>query len=507
MKSISLLRVPWEHQHNTEIVKGAHALGWRLLLVIATVSRHAPQKKGRFKGCPKAEIELRIISADDLEDVKRFSKMKCYAEAYSDPNHKATTPVDEDGGNETCVEPQNASPGRRFLSSPQTSWRPLKWTSTPGAICETSWSATPRIRISQILKGTTLTPKPKNPINCRSRSVWETRGYILRAFSTSGLILPPVNFSCAASWLLSMKEKNGTVCAYKMDAEDTSSPTALPALENTSALPAKSSTSFSHLGFVFFPVQGSPPYTGEHSYSSPANAEYIHIKLVCSINCMNHRRKEDSKGAQKREIELRIISADDLEDVKRFSKMKCYAEAYIDPNHKATTPVDEDGGTNPVWNHKMLLQADDSLLSDVLAAIKVDIYARGHLRDKLVGNSRILISQILKGDDSNPNPNPINCVAVQVWRPAGHPQGILNVWIPPAGKFLLRRLSMSMKEKNEPDALQNDAEDTSSPTALPALENTSALPAQESTSSLSVLPVQGSPPSQENTPPSPAKAE
>ncbi|KAH9300304.1 hypothetical protein KI387_011887, partial [Taxus chinensis] len=151
--------------------------------------------------------------------------------------------------------------------------------------------------------------------------------------------------------------------------------------------------------------------------------------------------------------------------------MKCFVEAYININHKTTMPV------------------DDSLFSDVLAAIKVDIYSKGHLRDKLVGNARILVSQILKGDDSNPNPDLINCVIVQVWRPVGHPQGILNVWIPRASKFLLLRLSMSMKKNDKPDALQNEAEDTSSPSAPPALENTSAPPAQENTSSLSVLPV------------------
>ncbi|KAH9316304.1 hypothetical protein KI387_024931, partial [Taxus chinensis] len=136
----------------------------------------------------------------------------------------------------------------------------------------------------------------------------------------------------------------------------------------------------------------------------------------------------------------------------------------------------------------------------VLVAIKVDIYARGHLPDKLVGNARILISQILKGGDTNPNPNPINYIVVQAWRPAGHPQGILKVWIPPVGKFLLLRLSMSVKKNDQPYALQNEAENMISPSAPPTMENTS---------SLSVLLVQGSPSapfSQENIP-SLAKAE
>eukprot|EP01018_Ginkgo_biloba_P026089 Gb_09308 [translate_table: standard] len=89
------------------------------------------------------------------------------------------------------------------------------------------------------------------------------------------------------------------------------------------------------------------------------------------------------------EREVRIISAQDLEDMKRFGKMRTYAVAYIESDHKAPTNIDEEGGINPSWNQKLVLQADGELLSQTLAAINVDTYAHGHMRDKLVGTARI----------------------------------------------------------------------------------------------------------------------
>lgn len=166
---------------------------------------------------------------------------------------------------------------------------------------------------------------------------------------------------------------------------------------------------------------------------------------------MKHGRREVSEP-KKREIEVMIISAEDLKNVKRIRKMKCYAVAYIDPDHKASTRIDQDGVINPNWNEKLLVTTDDELLSNVLAAITVEIYSYSHIRDKLVGTARILISELLKGgDDANPSDNPIKCIAVQVRRPSGRPQGILNIWVPPTGRSLLHRTSSSFCKRDAAD--------------------------------------------------------
>uniref|UniRef100_A0A0C9S580 TSA: Wollemia nobilis Ref_Wollemi_Transcript_13196_982 transcribed RNA sequence n=1 Tax=Wollemia nobilis TaxID=56998 RepID=A0A0C9S580_9CONI len=199
---------------------------------------------------------------------------------------------------------------------------------------------------------------------------------------------------------------------------------------------------------------------------------------------MKQGRKVHSEP-QKRDIEVRIISADDLEDVKRFGKMRCYAVAYIDPHHKTSTQVDDDGGINPVWNEKLLLQADEDLLSDMMAAMTVDIYARGHIRDKVVGTARILIADVIKGGDfSDYSNDPVKCIAVQVWRPLGRPQGILNIWIPPTGRFLLRRLSLSRTARDESlpqveeKAAESQQEENPTPTLSAAQDKTLPSPTE-----------------------------
>jgi len=175
---------------------------------------------------------------------------------------------------------------------------------------------------------------------------------------------------------------------------------------------------------------------------------------------MKHRRREVLEP-QKRKIEVMIISAEDLEDVKRIGKMRCYAVAYIDPEHKASTRIDEEGGINPNWKQKLVLAADDQLLSNVLAAITVEIYCHGHIREKLVGTARILTSELLKGGDPmNPSDNPIQCIAVQVRRPSGRPQGILNIWVPPTGRFLLHNASLSFSRKDAEVTLLPDDKQT-----------------------------------------------
>ena len=97
--------------------------------------------------------------------------------------------------------------------------------------------------------------------------------------------------------------------------------------------------------------------------------------------------------------------------------------------------------------------------SDVMAALNVDIYAHGHVREKPVGSARVLLCDVLKGGDaSEPSDNPIECITVQVWRPSGRPQGLLNLWVPPTGRFLIRRESLSFSIKEEAVAEEESVE-------------------------------------------------
>ncbi|KAF3449914.1 hypothetical protein FNV43_RR05993 [Rhamnella rubrinervis] len=132
--------------------------------------------------------------------------------------------------------------------------------------------------------------------------------------------------------------------------------------------------------------------------------------------------------------------------------MRPYAEVYVEKDHHvARTHVEDQGGTNPSWNEVVKVKFHEHLPeTDVLAAVNVDIYAHGHVREKPVGSARVLLCDVLKGGDaSEPADNPIQCMTVQVWRQSGRPQGLLNLWVPPTGRFLLRRESLSLRVKED----------------------------------------------------------
>ncbi|KAK9267444.1 hypothetical protein L1049_009870 [Liquidambar formosana] len=161
-----------------------------------------------------------------------------------------------------------------------------------------------------------------------------------------------------------------------------------------------------------------------------------------------------------REIEVLIISAQNLKNVKHLTKMRTYAVVYVEKDHVAETHVDEHGGVNPTWNETVKVSFPEKLPeTDVMAALNVDIYAHGHVREKPVGSARVLLCDVLKGGDaSEPSDNPIQCMTVQVWRESGRPQGLLNLWVPPTGKFLIRRESLSFSVKETPPAEEDEEE-------------------------------------------------
>jgi hypothetical protein len=180
---------------------------------------------------------------------------------------------------------------------------------------------------------------------------------------------------------------------------------------------------------------------------------------------------EDKSGFRRtkprplREIEVLIISAQGLKNVKHVTRMRPYAVVYVDKEYYvAKTHVDEHRGTDPTWNEVVKVKfKEGSPESDVMAALNVDIYAHGHVRKKPVGSARVLLCDVLKGGDpSEPLDNPIQCITVQVWRPSGRPQGLLNLWVPPTGRFLMRResddLSLNIKEEAEAVAEKKAAE-------------------------------------------------
>ncbi|XVF40158.1 hypothetical protein PTKIN_Ptkin01aG0089100 [Pterospermum kingtungense] len=132
-----------------------------------------------------------------------------------------------------------------------------------------------------------------------------------------------------------------------------------------------------------------------------------------------------------REIEVLITSAQNLKNVKHVTKMKAYTVVYVEKDHVTKTLVDEHRGTNPTWNEK----------------VKVKFHAKLAEENNITGGSDRQHIRAWSRDASEPVDNPIQCMTVQVWRSLGRPQRLLNLWVPPTERFLMRRESLSFNVK------------------------------------------------------------
>lgn len=134
-------------------------------------------------------------------------------------------------------------------------------------------------------------------------------------------------------------------------------------------------------------------------------------------------------------LELNIISAQDLANVSR--SMRTYAVAWVHPDRKLSTRVDTHGDNNPTWNDKFVFRVDEEFLFSDTSAVMIEIYALHWFRDVHVGTVRVLVgnliptpSRLRSHHHGNNQPQiGMRFVALQVRRPSGRPQGILNIGV------------------------------------------------------------------------------
>ncbi|XP_007035276.2 PREDICTED: uncharacterized protein LOC18603319 [Theobroma cacao] len=132
-------------------------------------------------------------------------------------------------------------------------------------------------------------------------------------------------------------------------------------------------------------------------------------------------------------LELNVISAQDLEPVSR-RKMRTYAVAWVHPQRKLSTRIDNLGHTNPTWNDKFVFRVDDEFLHGDTSAVMIELYAVHWFRDIHVGTVRVIVGNLISPPTSRPRHRHevqigMRFVALQVWRPSGRPQGILNIGV------------------------------------------------------------------------------
>ncbi|XP_027364558.1 uncharacterized protein LOC113871658 [Abrus precatorius] len=124
-------------------------------------------------------------------------------------------------------------------------------------------------------------------------------------------------------------------------------------------------------------------------------------------------------------LEINLISAQDLAPVSK--SIKAYAVAWLSPERKLATQIDPDGHNNPTWNEKFVFRVDDEFLNADDSTIMIEIYASAWLRDVLIGTVGVLVANLLPR--STNRKSKVRFIALQVRRPSGRPQGILNIGV------------------------------------------------------------------------------
>ncbi|XP_057486584.1 uncharacterized protein LOC130772728 [Actinidia eriantha] len=130
-------------------------------------------------------------------------------------------------------------------------------------------------------------------------------------------------------------------------------------------------------------------------------------------------------------LEINIISAQDLEVVSK--NMRTYATAWVNPKRKLSTSVDTQGHNHPTWNDKFVFRVDEEFLRTDTSAVMIEIYGVHWFRDTLIGTVRVLVGNLVppptRPHNHNHNHFGMRFVALQVRRPSGRPQGILNIGV------------------------------------------------------------------------------
>ncbi|XP_010931620.1 protein SRC2 homolog [Elaeis guineensis] len=127
-----------------------------------------------------------------------------------------------------------------------------------------------------------------------------------------------------------------------------------------------------------------------------------------------------------RNLEVTLISANDLNDVNFFSKMHVYAIASIAGNRRSRqrTASDKDGGTSPSWNATLRFAVPAA--ADALA-LRVLLRSERLLGDRDVGEVYIPLKELLPAVISAGNSS-AHFVSYQVRKPSsGKPKGVLNL--------------------------------------------------------------------------------
>eukprot|EP00250_Pteridium_aquilinum_P003096 c13427_g1_i1 orf=204-1319(+) len=126
-----------------------------------------------------------------------------------------------------------------------------------------------------------------------------------------------------------------------------------------------------------------------------------------------------------RKLELTIISAENLKDVRHLARMQARAVAWIDENVKYSTEINQTGGANPVWNDKFVFNVPPSyFLQNSGACLTIEIHSESLMGSKFVGKVTIPLVELDKGSG---NSYELQHACYDVQRPLAQSQGKLYI--------------------------------------------------------------------------------
>ncbi|KAI3460602.1 hypothetical protein Pfo_017265 [Paulownia fortunei] len=88
-----------------------------------------------------------------------------------------------------------------------------------------------------------------------------------------------------------------------------------------------------------------------------------------------------------RKFEITLISANNLEDVRKICKMKVHARVSIGggAEKEKRTPTDKHGEINPAWNFTMRYTISESMVQNYNTMLVVKLYCKRKLGDRYIG--------------------------------------------------------------------------------------------------------------------------
>ena len=126
-----------------------------------------------------------------------------------------------------------------------------------------------------------------------------------------------------------------------------------------------------------------------------------------------------------RKLEIGIISAEGLKDVRRLGHMRTYGVIWFDQRDKHTTDIDMLGGENPVWNEKFELSIPEDLFNDKNAPLTIEIYSTSLSHNKLVGSVSIPLNEMYEAGILKLYQPQYK--TYEILRPSGRPQGKIHI--------------------------------------------------------------------------------